>query len=74
MVDLQVILDYGDLFPLTLLLEIHEEVTELVSIVADLKDLEVDEAPLLADGTNDGDGVAPALQHSQLHPTSKPAL
>jgi hypothetical protein len=43
-------------------------------VVVLLKDLQMDEAALLADSPDDGDGGPPVLQHVQLHARYEPAL
>ena len=58
----------------TLSLESYEEALEVDSIVVLLEHLQMDEAALLADGPDHGDGGTPILQHVQLHASCEPAL
>ena len=58
----------------TFSLESYEEALEVDSIVVLLEHLQMDEAALLADGPDHGDGGTPILQHVQLHTSCEPAL
>ena len=72
--DLQVVLHNHYSLSLALLLQVDEEVTKPLGVVAVVEDLVVDEASLLADGAYDGDRVPSKLQSPQLHARAQPAL
>ena len=74
MVNAKIVEDHHHPPTCTFSLESNEEALEVDSIVVLLKHLKMNEAALLADGPDHGDGGTPILQHVQLHASCEPAL
>ena len=72
--DSQVIQNDENSFPLTFSLQSNQEVLEVVRVVVLLKDLKVNEASLLTDGSYHAYARPLMVDHSQLHSRSHPTL